>query len=241
MRLLDELSDEELIAVYEVADRSVPHLRANFVSSLDGAVEIDGQSKALSSDSDSRVFSMIRRLADVVLVGAGTIRDEGYNPLKLSAKAREWRTAAGLAENPTLAIVSSRLELSPVNPVFSSAVRPIVVTHAAAPPDRREALEEVAEVLVLGEAEVDLPAVVEEFSGRGLQQILSEGGPHLLGALTHADLVDELCLALAPLLAGPGSGRITAGPPSTLTRRMKLSSRLVASDDYLFFRYLREA
>ena len=50
------------------------HLRANFVSSLDGAVEIDGQSKALSSDSDSRVFSMIRRLADVVLVGAGTIR-----------------------------------------------------------------------------------------------------------------------------------------------------------------------
>ena len=88
MRLLDELSDEELIAVYEVADRSVPHLRANFVSSLDGAVEIDGQSKALSSDSDSRVFSMIRRLADVVLVGAGTIRDEGYNPLKLSAKAR---------------------------------------------------------------------------------------------------------------------------------------------------------
>ncbi|MET9270508.1 pyrimidine reductase family protein [Kribbella sp. NPDC003557] len=241
MRLLDELSDEELIAVYEVADRGVPHLRANFVSSLDGAVEIDGRSKALSSDTDSRVFSMIRRLADVVLVGAGTIRDEGYNPLKLSAKAREWRTAAGLAENPTLAIVSSRLELSPVNPVFKSAVRPVVVTHAAAPGDRREALEEVAEVLVLGEAEVDLTAVVEEFAGRGQKQILSEGGPHLLGALTAADLVDELCLALAPLLAGPGSGRITAGPPSTLTRRMRLESRLVGSDDYLFFRYVREA
>jgi riboflavin-specific deaminase-like protein len=241
MRLLDELSDEELIALYEVADRDVPHLRANFVSSLDGAVEIDGQSKALSSDSDSRVFSMIRRLADVVLVGAGTIRDEGYNPLKLSAKAREWRTAAGLAENPTLAVVSSRLELSPVNPVFKSAVRPIVVTHAASPPDRREALAEVAEVLVLGEAEVDLPAVVAELSGRGQKQILSEGGPHLLGALTAADLVDELCLALAPLLAGPGAGRITAGLPSTLTRRMKLETRLVASDDYLFFRYLREA
>jgi riboflavin biosynthesis pyrimidine reductase len=241
MRPLDELTDEELIAAYEVEDRSVPHLRANFVSSLDGAVEIDGQSKALSSDSDSRVFSVIRRLADVVLVGAGTIRDEGYSPLKLSATARAWRTAAGLAENPTLAIVSSRLELSPVNPVFKSAVRPIVVTHAASPEDRREALAEVAEVLVLGEAEVDLQAVVDEFSARGTTQILSEGGPHLLGALTAADLVQELCLALAPMLAGPGSGRITAGVPSTLTRRMRLGSALSAEDGYLFFRYLREA
>lgn len=241
MRQLDDLTDEELIAVYEVADRSTAHLRSNFVSSLDGAVEIDGQSKALSSDSDSRVFSTIRRLADVVLVGAGTIRDEGYTPLRLSKAAREWRTANGLAENPTLAIVSSRLELSAVNPVFQSAVRPIVVTHAASPVDRREALAEVAEVVVLGEAEVDLRGVVDEFAARGMTQILCEGGPHLLGALTAADLVDELCLALSPLLAGPGAGRITAGAPTTLTRRMKLQSSLSASDDYLFFRYLRDA
>lgn len=241
MRRLDDLSDEELIAAYEVADRTVPHLRANFVSSLDGAVEIDGQSKALSSDSDSRVFSVIRRLADIVLVGAGTIRDEGYSPLNLSAKAREWRTAAGLAENPTLAIVSSRLELSPVNPVFKSAVRPIVVTHASSPEDRREALAEVADVLVLGEVTVDLPAALDEFTARGMTQVLSEGGPHLLGALTAADLVDELCLALAPLLAGPGASRIIAGAPSTLTRQMKLKTALSAEDDYLFFRYVRKA
>ncbi|GAA2827452.1 pyrimidine reductase family protein [Kribbella solani] len=241
MRRLEDLSDDELIAAYQVADRSEPHLRANFVSSLDGAVEIDGKSKALTSESDSRVFSVIRRLADVVLVGAGTIRDEGYNPLRLSKSARAWRTAAGLAENPTLAMVSSRLELSPVNPVFQSAVRPIIVTHAASPPDRRAALAEVAEVLVLGEAEVDLRAAADEFAARGMTQILSEGGPHLLGALTDADLVHELCLALAPLLAGPGAGRITAGLPTTLTRRMRLESALAAGDDYLFFRYLREA
>ncbi len=241
MQQLDELSDDDLIGVYQVEDRSVPHLRANFVSSLDGAVEIDGQSKALSSDSDSRVFSMIRRLADVVLVGAGTIRDEGYTPLRLSAASRSWRTAQGLAENPTLAVVSSRLELSPVNPIFRSAERPLVITHEASPPDRREALAEVADLVVLGDAEVDLPAVVKELAERGMPQILCEGGPHLLGALTAADLVDELCLALAPLLAGPGSGRITAGPPTTLTRQFKLAATLAASDDYLFFRYLRES
>ncbi|MFF1821962.1 pyrimidine reductase family protein [Kribbella sp. NPDC058245] len=241
MRQLDELSDDELIEVYRVEDRTVPHLRANFVSSLDGAVEIDGQSKALSSDSDSRIFSMIRRLADVVLVGAGTIRDEGYTPLRLSAASRKWRKANGLAENPTLAVVSSRLELSPVNPIFKSAERPIVITHEASPPDRREALAEVADLVVLGDSEVDLQAVVEEFAARGMPQILCEGGPHLLGALTAADLVDEFCLALAPLLAGPGSGRVTAGPPTTLTRQLTLATSLGASDDYLFFRYLRES
>ena len=240
MRQLDELPDDELIELYRIEDRSVPHLRANFVSSLDGAVEIGGQSKALSSDSDSRVFSMIRRLSDVVLVGAGTIRDEGYRPLRLAAASRSWRTAQGLAENPTLAIVSSRLDLTPDNQVFESAARPIVITHEAAPADRRAALAEVADLIVLGATEVDLPAVVKELAGRGLPQILCEGGPHLLGALTAVDLVDELCLALAPLLAGPGASRITAGP-STLARRLKLAITLSASDDYLFFRYIRES
>jgi riboflavin-specific deaminase-like protein len=241
MRRLEDLTDADLAAVYEPADRSVPHLRANFVSSLDGAVEIDGQSKALSSDSDSRLFSRIRMLADVVMVGAGTIRDEGYNPLRLSAASREWRRASGLPENPTLVVVSSRLELSPVNPIFQSAVRPIVVTHSASPPERRAALSEVADVLVLGATSVDLAAGVKELGERGLPQILCEGGPHLLGSLTEVDLVDELCLSLAPLLAGPGAGRITAGPETTLTRRMTLESVLVADDGYVFLRYLREA
>jgi riboflavin biosynthesis pyrimidine reductase len=241
MRRLEDLSDADLAAAYQPADRSVPHLRANFVASLDGAVEIDGQSKALSSDTDSRLFSRIRMLADVVMVGAGTIRDEGYNPLRMAASSRSWRLEAGLAENPTLAIVSSRLDLSPVNPVFSSAVRPIVITHAASPPDRREQLGEVADVLVLGEVEVDLAAAVKALADRGQPQILCEGGPHLLGSLTEADLVDELCLSLAPLLAGPGAGRITAGPRTTLTRRMKLESVLSGDDGYLFMRYLREA
>ncbi|TDD60538.1 pyrimidine reductase family protein [Kribbella antibiotica] len=240
MRQLDELTDDDLIEVYQVADRTVPHLRANFVSSLDGAVEIDGKSKALSSDSDSRVFSMIRRLADVVLVGAGTIRDEGYTPLRLSAASRSWRQAQGLAENPTLAVVSGRLELSPDNPIFQSAVRPLVITHEASPPDRRAALAKVADVLVLGGTEVELPALVKTLAERGQPQILCEGGPSLLGALTAADLVDELCLSLAPVLAGPGSGRITAGAP-TAARQLKLATTVAGADDYLFFRYLRES
>jgi riboflavin-specific deaminase-like protein len=242
IRLLSDLTDAEVIEAYQVEDRSAPHVRSNFVSSIDGAVEIDGQSKALSGQADQEIFGKLRMLSDAVLVGAGTIRAEGYNPLRLGAKRREWRTAHGLAENPTLVIVSSRLELNPVNPVFAEApVRPVVITHEASPPDRREALAEVADVLICGVAEVDLALAVAALADRGLPQILSEGGPHLLGSLTAADLVDEMCLSLAPLLTGPGSGRITAGPASTIAHRLALASVLLDDDGYLFMRYLRSA
>jgi riboflavin-specific deaminase-like protein len=242
IRQLSDLTDAEVVGNYQVDDRSKPHLRSNFVSSIDGAVEIDGQSKSLSDKADQEIFGKLRMLTDVVLVGAGTVRAEGYNPLKLGAKRREWRQAQGLAENPTLAIVSSRLDLNPVNPVFAQApIRPLVITHAAAPPDRHEALAEVADVLVCGEAEVDLAAAVAALAERGLTQILCEGGPHLLGSLTEADLVDEMCLSLAPLLTGPGAGRITAGRDSTIARRLALRSVLLADDGYLFMRYLRAA
>jgi riboflavin-specific deaminase-like protein len=235
-----EISDDEIIQAYQVEDRSVPHLRSNFVSSLDGAVEIDGQSKSLTSPEDSELFGKIRMLSDVVLVGAGTVRIEGYNPLRLGKERLAWRTGQGLAENPTLAIVSSRLDLDPINQVFADApVRPLVITHAAAPPDRMEALGKVADVIVCGETDVDLQLVVAALAERGLPQILCEGGPHLLGALTDADLVDEMDLSLSPLLVGPGAGRITAGPFDTVARRYVLRSVLGAEDGSLFLRYLR--
>jgi riboflavin biosynthesis pyrimidine reductase len=235
-----DVGDDEITQAYQVEDRTVPHVRCNFVTSVDGAVEIDGQSKSLTTPEDSELFGRIRMLSDVVLVGAGTVRIEGYNPLKLGAARRKWRQDQGLAENPTLAIVSSRLDLDPINRVFAEApIRPLVITHAAAPPDRAEALAEVADVLVCGEAEVDLHLVVAALAERGLPQILCEGGPHLLGALTDADLVDEMDLSLSPLLAGPGAGRITAGAFDTVARRFVLRSVLGAEDGSLFLRYLR--
>jgi riboflavin biosynthesis pyrimidine reductase len=235
-----EVTEAGLISAYQVEDRSIRHLRVNFVTSIDGAVTVDGQSKALSTDDDSELFGKLRMLSDVVLVGAGTVRIEGYNPLRVNAERQKWRKADGLPENPVLAIVSGRLDLSPINPVFAeAAVRPLVITHAAAPPDRRDALAEVADILVCGEAEVDLHRTVAALADRGLPQILCEGGPHLLGALTEADLVDEMCLSLTPLLAGPGAGRITAGLPATTVRRLKPKVVHASDDGSLFLRYLR--
>jgi riboflavin biosynthesis pyrimidine reductase len=112
-----------------------------------------------------------------------------------------------------------------------------VLTDTQAPPQRRAALAEVADVVPVGEREVDLAAGLAELRRRGLHRILSEGGPHLLGSLTAADLVDELCLTVSALLTGPGAGRITAGAP-TPPRPMALR-HVLTSGDMLLLRYVK--
>jgi riboflavin biosynthesis pyrimidine reductase len=237
-----ELSEADLVAAYDVADRTRPHVRANFVTSLDGAVEVDGVSKALSTDDDSRVFSLLRMISDAVMVGAGTVRVEGYRGLRLGSARQQWRREHGLPENPRLVLITSRLALDPAMPALAeAAVRPLVITHEGAPMEQHAALSEVADVVALGADAVDLAAAVEYLAGQGMPQILSEGGPHLLGALTEADLVDELCLSVAPLLAGPGAGRITAGlsGAGSPTRHLRLTSLLQSDDGTLLLRYVR--
>ncbi len=233
-----ELSDAELIAAYTPAAWDRPWLRVNFVASTDGAATLEGHSEGLSGVPDKRVFGLLRMLCDVLLVGAGTLRAEGYRALRLDAHRRGWRRDAGLPDLPRLAVVSSRLALDPAAPVFADApVRPLVITHGGSPLGARDRLAEVADVLVVGDAEVDLAAARGELAGRGLHQVLCEGGPHLFGSLLAADQVDELCLTVAPLLTGPGAGRIVAGPGAP-PRRFGLSHALVAEDN-LLLRYVR--
>lgn len=231
------LHQEELTGCYPRTED--PTLRVNFVSSIDGAVTLDGYSGGLSGPGDKAVFKTLRMVCDALVVASGTVRTEGYDALRLDERRRAWRTAQGLSPYPLMVVVSGSLNLDPAQAVFADApVRPLVVTHAAAPTQRRAAIGQVAELLTVGETEVDLPAMVRELHGRGATQLLSEGGPHLLGALTAADLVDELCLTVSPLLAGSGAGRITAGPPGT-PRPMTLQ-HILSADGALLLRYARQ-
>jgi riboflavin biosynthesis pyrimidine reductase len=233
-----ELTDEELLASYLPTDRDRPWLRVNFVASADGAVSVAGYSAGLSGPADKRVFGLLRMLCDAVMVGAGTLRHEGYGAMRLDERRRAWRRAAGLAEYPPLVLVSSRLDLDPDSPMFTEApTRPIVLTHGGSPADQRRALADRADVLVCGDAEVDLTAARELLAERGLRQVLCEGGPHLFGSLAAADAVDELCLTVSPLLAGPGAARIIAGPPAPV-RQLRLA-HVLSADDNLLLRYTR--
>ncbi len=229
---------EELIGRYAVADRAVPHLRANFIASLDGAATVGGLSGGLNDEWDKQVFDTLRRLADVVIVGAGTVRSEGYGALQLDGDAAAWRREHGLAEHPRFAIVTGRLELDASGPVFAEApVRPIVLTHAGAPADRRARLSEVADVLDCGEHSVRPDRLVEVLREQGLPQMLTEGGPTLFGSLIDAGVVDELCLTIAPLLASGASRRIATGGDET-PQRMRMAHALPGGP-MLFLRYLR--
>ncbi|MFC0003972.1 pyrimidine reductase family protein [Micromonospora siamensis] len=228
------LTDPELTALYGRAGR--PHLRVNFVSSLDGAVTLDGYSEGLSGEPDKRVFGLLRMLCDGLLVAAGTLRHEGYRAVRLNEQRRAWRREHGLTEYPTLVVVSGSLDLDPAQACFADApVRPIVLTRDDAEPPA--GLTDVADLVRCG-ADVDLAAGLAELRRRGLAELLCEGGPHLFGALTAADLVDELCLTVAPLLAGAGPGRITAGDASA-PRQLGLRHVLAAADGVLMLRHTR--
>lgn len=232
------LDRDELLAAYAPADRSSRLVRMNFVSSLDGAATLEGRSGGLGDADDRLAMQVLRTLADVVLVGAGTVRAEGYGGLAVGEADAAWRVAHGLPPQPRVAVVSSSLGLDPEGAFFANAVtRPIVVTHEAAPDARRHALERVADVVVVGEQQVDARILFDRFAEQGLRQVLCEGGPHLFGSLLDADLVDELCLSLSPLLVGGNAGRIARGVPE-LQRRMRLVHAIPAGD-LLLLRYAR--
>lgn len=234
-----DLDDAGLRDLY-APPRSRPWLRVNFVTSLDGAVEVDGYSRGLSGQPDQEVLGLLRQHCDALMVGAGTLRHEGYGPIRLDEQRRAWRREQGLAEIPPLVVVSAALDLDPQARALAEApVRPILLTRAAAPPERQATLARVADVVVCGETVVDLAVGLAELNRRGLRQILCEGGPHLFGALLAAELVDELCLTVSPLLAGPGAGRIVAGVTRDTPAELRLR-HIVAADGMLLTRYARE-
>lgn len=215
-------------------------LRVNFVCSVDGAATADGVSRGLQTPGDNRVFAAMRDLADVVLAGAGTVRTEGYRPVRLSERRTAIRTGHGLAEHLPTAVISRSLRLDPDAALFTDAPEParsIVITCAAGDPAVRVALEPIADVIVCGDTDVDLPAARAALEERGLRRILCEGGPTLFGEIADAGIMDELCLSITPLLAGPGARRIVAGALwHDNPHELKLTG-LLEEDGALFCRY----
>ncbi|WP_328643943.1 dihydrofolate reductase family protein [Amycolatopsis sp. NBC_00348] len=231
-----ELTGADLEAIYAypaALDRS--WVQVNFVASADGAVEVDTTSAGLSHAADREVFLLGRDLCDVVLVGAGTARAEGYRGVRASAKRLERRRRLGLADVPPIAVVTRTADLDPHSPLFTDTiVAPIVVTTTGADTAHLAGVE----VLRAGDGDVDLALALDLLAGRGLRRVDCEGGPRLFAGLIAADLVDQLCLTVAPLLVAGGAGRIAAGPALAAPRALALASVLV-EDGFTLLRYRR--
>ncbi|MFJ3926747.1 pyrimidine reductase family protein [Streptomyces sp. NPDC090022] len=216
-------------------------LRANMVSSLDGAAQHDGRSQPISSDTDMRIFGTLRALADVVVVGAETVRLEGYRPARAREAFAARRAAAGQGPAPAIAVVTASLDLDFTLPLFTSPLVPtLVVTGAAAPPDRLAAAADAgAEVVIAGEgAGVEPGRAVRALAERGLRRQLTEGGPRLLGQFVAAGVLDELCLTVSPTLTAGDAQRIAGGPRVAVPSRFGLGSVLEEAG-FLYTSYRR--
>ncbi|MEV5235116.1 pyrimidine reductase family protein [Streptomyces pseudogriseolus] len=238
-----EWSLAELAAAYAYPEPGpegpAPWLRGNMVSTLDGAAQHEGRSQPISCPADMRIFGVLRALADVVVVGAETVRQEGYRPARARAEFAAAREAAGQGPAPAIAVVSASLDLDFSLPLFTSPLVPtLVLTGAAADPERVAAAGKAgARVVVAGEgAGVDPARAVRALAGLGYTRLLTEGGPRLLGQVIAAGVLDELCLTVAPMLTAGDAQRIAGGPTVTLPRRFTLSSML-EEDGFLFTRY----
>ena len=202
------------IPLYE--DR--PTVIANFVETLDGAVALDRDGRSDGSvisgfsPTDRFVMGLLRAMADIVLVGAGTVRasaGRGWTPARVYPQAAEaygdLRRRLGLAPDPITLIVTAGGDLDPNHPAFGDPHGAIVIAAPAAAAERLRGLgfRQGIQVESVGDGETVSSHALIDLAGRlGARIVLTEGGPHVLAGLAGAGLLDELFLTLAPQLVG---------------------------------------
>jgi len=239
----DDPDDDTLAAAYawplSTPDRGT--IRANMVAAIDAGATVDGRAAGLGSAADQRLLIVLRDLADVILVGAGTIRAEGYGGIALDARRMERRRRWGLAGPPPIAVVSGGDLDRNLRIFLDNEVRPIVITTTAG---CARMAGYPAVVLDAGgvadgrEHLVDLRAAVQALTEHGFRRILCEGGPSLLGGLVAEALVDELCLTTSPTLLGAGPVPLLGATRIAAPVQWRLES-LHVDHSHVFSRYSR--
>lgn len=225
------------------AGQERPFVAVNMVASVDGRAVVSGRARVLSSPLDRLLMRRIRAAADCVLVGAATLRAEGYDAGVGSEESAE-RQARGMSPQPLAAVVSSTGELPRRRGFFRVAEqRAIVLTTAGAAEARREAfgsLAEIAEVATVPSRDERLSVgeILDALHGRyAVRRLLVEGGPRTVGELFAAGLVDELFLTISPLVVGGEASAIAESQlPHSPPARLALAS--AATDaGFAFLRY----
>ncbi len=211
---------DEAYAVERHPHPDRPWVGLCMVASLDGSIAVDGASGGLGNPNDLEVLLTMRRVADVVIVGSGTVSGEGYGTPASG-------TRVGVVTNS--GSVDTSIDL------FRSGAG-FVITN------ERATVEGDVEILRVGDDTVDLVAAVARITEivPGARHVQAEGGATLNGALFDADLVDELQLTVSPMLVGGSGPRVTSGATEA-TRGFELAHVLTDADHYLFTRWLRHA
>ncbi|MBK5330922.1 MAG: dihydrofolate reductase family protein [Ilumatobacteraceae bacterium] len=189
-----------------------PWLGVCMVASIDGSTVVDSNSRSLSSKTDQEVLLTLRDIADVLIVGAATVRIEGYGPPRKRGQR--------------VGVVSRRGDVDASTPLFTSGAGFLILPEDA-PPTSIDSVR-------AGTGDVDFAGALAQLDANFVQ---AEGGAQLNGALSAADVIDELNLTISPQLAGGDGARVTSGSPQ-LFRKMRLA-HVLEEDGFLFTRYLR--
>jgi riboflavin biosynthesis pyrimidine reductase len=231
------VAPEELVALYDWPDDR--WVRACLVMALDGAlVGPDGLSGSISSPTDRAVLAAVRALADAYVVGAGTLRAEGYGPVRARAELQAVRQARAQGPAPTLVAVSASCRFDWSTARFQhSDLAPLVLTTERARGDAvADARAAGCEVVIAGRERVDLVRLRDVLADRGLGRVTIEGGPQVVRQAVAAGLLDELDLTLSPTLTA--SGPDSTAPTDTTMAGMRLA-HVLEQDSFLFTRYVR--
>ncbi|MGY4651863.1 pyrimidine reductase family protein [Mycobacterium sp. URHB0021] len=240
---VDAVDEDGLYALYAYPDQlHTCWVRGNMIASLDGGATDDGKAGGLAGAGDRALFALLRELADVIVVGAATVRVENYSGTQLSVAQRQARQQRGQAEVPPIAVVTRSGDLDPDARLFTrTEVPPMILTAAQAYDDTQHRLGGVAEVIDASGSQpntVDIGTMLRILAERELFRVLTEGGPLFLGTLVEAGLLDDLCLTVAPILVGGVARRILSGP-GLLHNTMRRAHVLTDDDGYLYTRYVR--
>lgn len=235
-----DLADDDLVELYRYPEDGRRRLRTNFVSSLDGSVQgLEGKSGGLGTATDAYVFALHRALADAVVVGASTVRQEGYRSIDLQPWQSDVREQLGLSPFPALVIISGSARLDPAiaQPGQGSGGPVMIITTSGKPAADLVRLRDTGIEVVESGRTIDLEVALDLLTQRGWSRLLCEGGPGLHRNLLAAGLVDELSLTLAPVVVGGQGLRSTTGAALPATVGFDLAFVLLGADQTLFTSY----
>ncbi|MDP9182492.1 MAG: dihydrofolate reductase family protein [Actinomycetota bacterium] len=197
--LLPEVRDLTPEDLYDLYDVPGPHLRAGFVTSVDGAITVEGRSGGLGSPADKAVFRALRTVCDAVVVGAGTLRNEDYGPVRLQPSGIAWRARHDRSPEIPIVVVSRTGDLGSGRVLEGPTYLALPDALLRSSSGRTSAEERDVEHLPAEPA-----ALVAALHELGLTRLLCEGGPSLLTDLLDAGVLDELCLTVSPMVVGEG-------------------------------------
>ena len=192
-----------------------PQVALCMVSSLDGSIALSGASAALSHPTDRRVLLRLRELADLIIVGAGTVREEDYGPPRKPGQR--------------IGVVSRYGHIDLSLPLFTTGAGFLILPE--------DAPHVEVETVRAGRGGLDLYAVLRRLPGAP-DRVQVEGGARLNGAFTEVDLFDEVNLTMSPGLVGGDGPRLSVGAAENL-RAFGLA-QLCVEDDFVFARYARQ-